>query len=1129
MPLNNNNHHNHNNRLEDPPQPASLSSDYLADAEAIVQNSPISPRQIIRSSSSAKNNKAQYSPKSPRMITRVPPPPPRTSSSSSSSYQRSSSYGSTNHQNGNFSSSPPRHTAASSSAAPPSPQRSPRPLPPPPLTYNEQHNNNSVSSFRSTGSSSSSSRRQQRQNIEVQLKDYQHQYHPSSPSYHNNNNNVDKIHVEEEKHEERVHHQHRHDEEHSSDRHDDESIEDQSIDDHSSTKTHDGDIHGTDNNGDLNQSHRSLDRSKAITTNTTAPNNDDDDDDDDNANNNKCTSIFKSLLCIFPKVEPLPWKTFTFLSLWCIIPPLCYILFFTQMGLGEHIYYAISDRFGDYAYSLALGLLASMLGLYMFDAECWSGKLALIFLDLCTMVIVLGVVLLTLCIADQFPYGMVCLFAIFQPLWLLAVKLIFYAGVDTRAYVSWLSGPLFLTSLCTGVAWMVWVFGYPENKWNLVLRMELAERSGCMPNFEEYPDCRLGGMDSTEEETCFSVENGVLEFPEGCDQSCTSVYNDCTNGFILWVGPVLVGMTMFFLSFFCTFLRTEGTKEKDIFNFGKVWLFILFAIWVTCSLSGLASGVTSALAALTLASFVASAVFIVVSFDRDARKDNTAAVFKRLQDKYGENLDFARGLFVATCAPIILIYFCFSITNQLIRKTRIFPCSHPVGDSNDMFTTRTRRQIDQMKTWDRVRVYTIAVYWGIFFIVMQVLVAKLTVVFLSWLIEQTASFGLGAVTALLVAVGITMFLLPPVPGVPVYLTLGIVLPAQGHETLGWIGSIGYSIAIGLLLKLFSSALQQKMIGENLSKYVRVRQFVGVNSTLMKAMRLVLSQDGLSIPKVAILIGGPDWPTSVLCGILRLSLPQIILGTIPIVLLILPTCVTGALLYMASLKDESGNPEFSWAGTVSTITASLTALVQFGSMIVAAYYLEQAADKRMDDVAAIEDDAEVKQADDEAAHLNKCYREVTEWEKIPVFPKLLIRSSLACIIIGCYIVQLFSSRCFTEHTLTDSIDDNLQGRVGNLFLPLGWVATGLFSTSIVLLYVFSSWGKAKARMKVKEPVPKPEALAYGSSDNTDFDLDLHAGADGIRADELAISISDKERVVEYRRSDSQGAQSTSTRF
>ena len=82
-----------------------------------------------------------------------------------------------------------------------------------------------------------------------------------------------------------------------------------------------------------------------------------------------------------------------------------------------------------------------------------------------------------------------------------------------------------------------------------------------------------------------------------------------------------------------------------------------------------------------------------------------------------------------------------------------------------------------------------------------------------------------------------------------------------NPVTGWVGSIAYSVVVGLFLKLFSSALQQKMIGENLSHYVKVRQFVGINSVLMKAMRLVLGEDSLSVAKVAILIGGPDWPVS----------------------------------------------------------------------------------------------------------------------------------------------------------------------------------------------------------------------------------------------------------------------------
>ena len=52
------------------------------------------------------------------------------------------------------------------------------------------------------------------------------------------------------------------------------------------------------------------------------------------------------------------------------------------------------------------------------------------------------------------------------------------------------------------------------------------------------------------------------------------------------------------------------------------------------------------------------------------------------------------------------------------------------------------------------------------------------------MIEKTSTLGLAAVTAIMAGVGVLMFLLPPVPGVPVYLTLGIVLPAQGHESLG---------------------------------------------------------------------------------------------------------------------------------------------------------------------------------------------------------------------------------------------------------------------------------------------------------------------------------------------------------
>lgn len=193
-------------------------------------------------------------------------------------------------------------------------------------------------------------------------------------------------------------------------------------------------------------------------------------------------------------------------------------------------------------------------------------------------------------------------------------------------------------------------------------------------------------------------------------------------------------------------------------------------------------------------------------------------------------------------------------------------------------------------------------------------------------------------------------------------------------------------------------------------------------------------------------------TSVLCGIMRLSLLQIMIGTVPIVFLIIPTCLTGTFLYMASVEVD-GNSVYPWARTLSTISAAFTALVQFGAMIVAAYYLEQAADKRVDELESIPIDEDVKQADEDRKGLIKCYQDATRWSTLPWAEKSCLRFSLACIITSSYLVQIFSESCFRIHSLTDSIEDNLDGNAANLFLPLGWVAVSLFMLSCVCLILF----------------------------------------------------------------------------
>ena len=127
------------------------------------------------------------------------------------------------------------------------------------------------------------------------------------------------------------------------------------------------------------------------------------------------------------------------------------------------------------------------------------------------------------------------------------------------------------------------------------------------------------------------------------------------------------------------------------------------------------------------------------------------------------------------------------------------------------------------------------------------------------------------------------------------------------------------------IKLCAVVIQQKIFGGMLGNRTWVRAFVGVNSeysshhaqqstnnklqqsqqqsqptlpncgskqntdnvhmlrsgTPIRAIRLILSKPGMSLKKISILCGGPDWPTSVLTGILKLRVLSMLWGSVPV--------------------------------------------------------------------------------------------------------------------------------------------------------------------------------------------------------------------------------------------------------
>jgi len=239
---------------------------------------------------------------------------------------------------------------------------------------------------------------------------------------------------------------------------------------------------------------------------------------------------------------------------------------------------------------------------------------------------------------------------------------------------------------------------------------------------------------------------------------------------------------------------------------------------------------------------------------------------------------------------------------QKIRRCTGLPCA----DGGGKFTAEGQRVVTEMSSWAWCSIFFKVNLVGLLGVSL-LMGMKLTYVFFSWLNETLAAANLGfpLLCVMILGVALLMFLCPIVPGSAVYLFAGVVLGAQSQLT----GSVGFplGVASGVLVssvcKMIACTLQYSM-GYGMGKFVEVQQFVGVDKVPTRAMEQILNQRGLKIDKVAILVAGPDWPTSVLCGILRLNVPAMLLGTLPVILVsIIPQVLVGALL---TYQDESSS-------------------------------------------------------------------------------------------------------------------------------------------------------------------------------------------------------------------------------
>jgi len=260
-----------------------------------------------------------------------------------------------------------------------------------------------------------------------------------------------------------------------------------------------------------------------------------------------------------------------------------------------------------------------------------------------------------------------------------------------------------------------------------------------------------------------------------------------------------------------------------------------------------------------------------------------------------------------------------------------------------------------------------------------------------------------------------------------------------------------------VLKMLAIALEQKAIGEPFSNSVSVKKFIGVQTNFMKSVRFILSSDGFSIAKVAVLVGGPDWPTSVVTGILGLRLMPMLVGSIPVLLLILP-CGFAAGFMLCSDKPETTRCK----GAANFCLASAALLQGFASFL-AAYYTQDVMDSYQDQLVEgsswMQDpqEAEVLRSVQEDDRKNAQWSARTRWAMQPMFIRVTLSmgSLLASAMIAILLNPLEAP--FKQFNIDSQVSGPpLNGNVFAVINPLGWISIYVAGVVVGCLTVFQAW-------------------------------------------------------------------------
>jgi hypothetical protein len=706
-----------------------------------------------------------------------------------------------------------------------------------------------------------------------------------------------------------------------------------------------------------------------------------------------------------------------------VVPAMLGVLCFSSMGFGEDVYKFLIDNY-EWSGILIGGGQGILFLLYLFDFSYWHGP-AVAYRQLLGLAVGCALLIGFILSAKDHPGLPLCFFLLFNVPWLYFVKQQVYPQVHISTFFVNLSAALLFTSVVIGFWWFAW-WWVNDIFWDNARWTDLASNIGCT------------------------------------DENCLAAY-------LLYFAPELIAVSQLVFAALSYFLGNSLRKVSSRFVALKVFAVMLslcfVAMWTAASIASADMQLSNALNTFMLVMLVVLAGVIGGTVGWKSMQESILQipVVKTITATFTS--DWLKALLVLAFLPFFCMYLCLSVCNQIVRvRLGYFSCSKSLTkpvltkeEKNRWVTQIAHNQLTVIGSWRWASVLEKVMWCGILLVAFVVGVGKLVTLFLSCLVKTLAPLSLGLVCFIFLMVGLIMFLLPPVPGVPVYLTAGIIIVANAEPTMGFWPATLFASIIGILSKIpLAFTIQWGVLGKQLGTSVAVRSLVGVNSVSIRAIQKILTHKPTAKEpqtyfwaKLCILCGGPDWPTAVLTGILGCSLKEMTLYSLPVYFVVAPCTVAGALLLREGEVWEAA----------SSVALAISAAIQVMAMLAALYHIEEVAANNYDELKRMPDDLEVLEREQASAAAKRRFDAFTDWRKstFPVLMRGVLVAGAFTAMGATWLTMLMPEECFEPFTVNDNISaPPLNGKVSNIVKPIGWYAVYLFLVAIGFLFIFMCW-------------------------------------------------------------------------